>query len=225
MSPRKSGIVIPHRATWYQRLLIAGLSYVARLLMASWRCRWDKPLETAVIEGPVIFCLWHNCLSLSIATWDRFAQAKWPAKGVVALISASKDGAILTEVVANFGIKTIRGSSSRRGAQSLLEATSWLEKKHPIAITPDGPRGPCYKIQPGIIQLAQVTGRPIVAFGYHIHRKIWFKSWDRFQVPLPFSRCDFRFADPIFVPRDATNDQREELRQRLENVMMSITTD
>jgi lysophospholipid acyltransferase (LPLAT)-like uncharacterized protein len=222
---RKSGIVIPHKVNWYKALGIWALYIFMRLIMSTWRRKWVTRPIPPPIPGPVIIAMWHNRLSLSALSWDAFAQALWPSTGMCALISASKDGALMTSFVEKFGVHVVRGSSSRRGAQALLEASTWLEKKYSIAITPDGPRGPRYKAKPGAIQLAMVTGAPIIPVSYYIHHKYCFASWDRFQFPLPFSRCDMRFGPPIRVPRDATAEQQEQLRQQLEKALMDLTTD
>ena len=220
---RKSGIVVPHPLRWYQHLAVSLLSLALWAVTSSWRRRWDNQKEPEPIPGPVIFCIWHN--PLAINSYSKLAHKKWPAKGLAALISASRDGAFLAAVVEKLGIQTIRGSSSRRGAQALLEATSWLEKGFSVGITPDGPRGPRYKIQPGIIQLAQVSGRPIVPISSYVRRKYCFRSWDQFQIPYPFARCNLRYGAPIYVPRDASEAERETIRQQLEQAMMKITTD
>jgi hypothetical protein len=107
----------------------------------------------------------------------------------------------------------------------LLELTSWAERGYALAITPDGPRGPRYIVQEGVISLAQLTGLPIVPFSFYAHRKIKSKSWDGFQIPLPFSRCDMRLGEPILIPRDATDAQREESRKALENTLKAISED
>jgi lysophospholipid acyltransferase (LPLAT)-like uncharacterized protein len=141
------------------------------------------------------------------------------------MVSASGDGALLAAVLAKFGLESIRGSTSRRGPQALLEATRWLRKGYSVAITPDGPRGPSHQIQEGIIYLAQVSGRPIVPISNFTRWKIRLPSWDRFQIPLPFARCELYDNDPIWVPRDATEADREQLRSRLEESMRAITPD
>ena len=81
---------------------------------------------------------------------------------MAAMVSASKDGGFLASILECFGVQPVRGSSSRRGPQALLELTGWAERGYDLAITPDGPRGPRYVVQEGIIALAQVTGLPIV---------------------------------------------------------------
>ena len=81
------------------------------------------------------------------------------------MVSASRDGGILAGILEQFGVKPVRGSSSRRGPQALLEMTTWAERGYDLAITPDGPRGPRYKVQEGVISAAQLTGLPIVPVG------------------------------------------------------------
>jgi hypothetical protein len=149
----------------------------------------------------------------------------WQDDNIAAMISASRDGGFITDIVQRFGMQSIRGSSSRRGPQALLEATGWIEREYSVAITPDGPRGPAYRVQDGIIQLSKLTGRPIIPVSTFTHWKIRLKSWDRLQIPLPFTRCDIRFGEPIWAARDASDAQLEEIRVKLEEIMHSITYD
>src|SRR5690606_2311279 len=156
-----SGIVVPHSPGWRRRFAAAVIYGLANSLMATWRCKATH-VEIPNYTGPIIFCVWHNRLALSMIAYTRFAKRIWPSNGLAAMISASKDGGLLAEVLNKFGVQAVRGSSSRRGRQALLESTTWLEKNYHIAITPDGPRGPMYRVQDGIISLAQVSGAPIV---------------------------------------------------------------
>src|ERR1043166_3620677 len=141
------------------------------------------------------------------------------------MVSASKDGGLLTAILECFKVQPVRGSSSRRGHQALLELTTWADDGYDLAITPDGPRGPCYVVQDGIMSLAQVTGLPIIPVSYWLGWKIRANSWDRFQIPLPFSRCEIIYEKPIYIERDATSEERERKRQKLENTLRSISTD
>jgi hypothetical protein len=141
------------------------------------------------------------------------------------MVSASRDGGMLARILDHFGVQPVRGSSSRRGAQALLELTSWAERGCDLAITPDGPRGPRYRVQDGAIALAQLTGLPVVPVTYHLSWKYCLRSWDRFQVPLPFARCEWQLGNVIRVPREVTDAEREVLRQELEKAMLGITRD
>jgi lysophospholipid acyltransferase (LPLAT)-like uncharacterized protein len=80
-------------------------------------------------------------------------------------------------------------------------------------------------VQEGVMSLAQLTGLPIVPFSFYAKWKICVKSWDRFQIPLPFSYCEMRLGKAVFVPRDVTDEQRELLRQQLETELRAITRD
>jgi lysophospholipid acyltransferase (LPLAT)-like uncharacterized protein len=124
-----------------------------------------------------------------------------------------------------FGLIPARGSSSRRGAAALLDLVRHTRSGCDIAITPDGPRGPRYQAQEGIIVLAQVTGLPIVPVAYHLSWKKVLPSWDGFQIPLPFSRCEVTFGTPLQIPRDLTPEQVAALRAELESRLKAITRD
>jgi len=103
--------------------------------------------------------------------------------------------------------------------------TTWAEQGYDLAITPDGPRGPCYVVQDGVMLLAQITGFPIMPVSYHLGWKLCLRSWDRFQIPLPFSRCEMFYEKPIRVPREASDDEREAWRRKLEQVLKEISKD
>jgi lysophospholipid acyltransferase (LPLAT)-like uncharacterized protein len=223
----KSGVVVPHAPRWYQRLAATVIYFFSRTYALSLRLHWDNRSGyfTDELGGPAIYCLWHNRLALCMEAYHQQTRRRSAGKGLAALISASKDGAFLSAILERFGVQPVRGSSSRRGSQALLELTSWAERGYDLAITPDGPRGPRYIVQEGVMTLAQLTGLPIVPFAFHAHRKIRLKSWDGFQIPLPFSRCDMSLGKPIVVPRDATDVQREEIRKQLEQILKSISRD
>lgn len=223
---KAGGIVIPQKAKWHQRAGAWLIVAVVRCVAVTLRYRWNDRSGLFSPGAPVqaaIFCAWHNRLALSPkAYWSR-ANRGGAKPGVAALVSASRDGAFLSSIFESFKMQPVRGSSSRRGPQALLELTSWAERGYDLAITPDGPRGPRYVVQEGVIGLAQLTGLPIVAFSYNLDWQIRVKSWDRFIIPLPFSRCEMNAAPAIRVPREATDAEREELRQRLEAALRGIS--
>jgi lysophospholipid acyltransferase (LPLAT)-like uncharacterized protein len=154
-----------------------------------------------------------------------FARECRSKAGFAGLVSASRDGAFLAAILERFGVQPVRGSSSRRGPQALLELRTWAARGYDLAITPDGPRGPRYVVQEGVMSLAQITGLPIVPASYHLSWKIRLKSWDGFQIPLPFSRCEVFSGRIIHVPREATDAEREELRKQLETELRTISSD
>lgn len=226
-SSKRSGVVVAHTPRWHQRLAAVALFFAERLLISTLRVKWDDRagLAAGTLPGPVIFCLWHNRLALSMCVWRNYVRRHSPNNGLAALISASRDGALLAAVLERFGVQPVRGSSSRRGPQALLELTSWLERGYNLAITPDGPRGPRYDVQPGVAALGQVTGAPVIPVSYRASRKFTFRSWDRFQVPLPFSRCEIILGKPVYFPRAASDAERDVLRKQLEEALRAITPD
>ena len=224
---RKSGVVIPFKARWHERLL-AGLIYLLISgVTLTLRYKWvDRVgIKDGTHRGPYIFALWHNRLALSMAAYWKYVARFSAGKGLAAMVSASRDGGLLVAVFESFKVKPARGSSSRRGSQALRELTTWARKDYDLAITPDGPRGPKYRLQDGIISLAQITGRSIVPVTCNLGWKIHLKSWDAFQIPLPFSTCEIIFDTPVFGPRESTPEEREALRVQLENTMKSMTVD
>jgi lysophospholipid acyltransferase (LPLAT)-like uncharacterized protein len=212
MAPAHKGMVVPHTPNRLQRLVAWTVFLVERVVTSSLRCHWrdHSGLADAPDARPVIFCLWHNRLAISMIVHRRH-----PRK-LAALVSASKDGAFLAAVLGRFGVEQIRGSTSRRGPQALLELTSHAQRGYDLAVTPDGPKGPRYVVQQGVIALAQVTGLPIIPVTCNTRSKICLKSWDRFQIPLPFSRCELILNEPILVPRQADPTEREERRSELQ---------
>jgi lysophospholipid acyltransferase (LPLAT)-like uncharacterized protein len=219
-------VVVPNPPSRGQRALGWVVANGMRLLAATLRYRVNGGRGPAELpDEPVIFALWHNRLGLCMKVYESFVRPHHPHDHLAALISASKDGAFLATILQNFGVKPVRGSSSRRGAQALLELASWAERGYDLAVTPDGPRGPCYVVQEGVMALAQVTGLPIIPYSCQLGWKIQVRSWDRFQIPLPFSRYEMTFGEPLRVPRGATDVEREQLREQLGAALLAGTRD
>ena len=226
-SPKPARRLEKPRVLQWHHHAAAFLAYVAlRAFSATWRCRVHDPHGTyRDISSPVIFSQWHNRLALSMLIWSRYARPKLNGAGLVCLISASHDGGMLARVMKYFGVDAARGSSSRRGTQAFLELLSWVKRGHAVAITPDGPRGPRYQIHDGIIALAQLTGLPVIPVSVFIRPKIQLRSWDKFQIPLPFARCDIHVGVAMTVPRELTVEQRTELKNELQRRMVALTRD
>jgi lysophospholipid acyltransferase (LPLAT)-like uncharacterized protein len=139
------------------------------------------------------------------------------------LISRHRDGELLARTVGHFGFDTIRGSSSRGGGGALREMMRSLKVGKCIGFTPDGPRGPRMRVAEGIISIAKLSGVPIVPACYAISRRKVLASWDRFTVPLPFSRGIYIWAQPILIDRNAGSEATEAARLSLENTLNDIT--
>ena len=222
-----TGVVIPHRAKWHQRLAARLIWLIVRCMAATIRFRLDdrSGYFSGAPKEAIIFAVWHNRLALSLTMYERYVRRHQPDRKLACLVSASKDGGLLARVMELFCVEPVRGSSSRRGAQALRELVALGERGYDLAITPDGPRGPCYLVRDGVVATAQLTGLTIVPASYRLNWKIQLKSWDRFQIPLPFARCDITTGKVMRVPREATEAEREILRQQLEAEMRAISQD
>ena len=170
-------------------------------------------------HAPVIWVFWHN----------RMFLVPWLFHGLTAgrpgsaLTSASGDGGVIADVCAEFGINAVRGSSSRRGTEALRKLAGLVDQGHVIGITPDGPRGPRYQLNVGVIKLAQLTGAPILPVHLRFSRAVKFPTWDRFHLPLPFSEVEIEFGEWHRIPRQLTAAECETGRANLERVMIEGT--
>jgi hypothetical protein len=220
---------VPHRPTWVHRVGAWAIYLVDHALTATLRSqeldRWKNLFDPSKPPKPVIFCIWHNRLALAMWSYRRHPRKAHPRRRMAALVSASRDGAFLAAVLERFGVQPVRGSSSRRGPQALLELVTWAEQDYDLAITPDGPRGPRYVVQPGVISVAQLTGLPILPVSFWLRRKWMVNSWDRFQIPQPFTGCKICVGEVMRVPREASDSEREALRAELELRMRALGPD
>jgi len=170
------------------------------------------------LKGNYIAALWHNRLLLISFVLKRF----FPERPGAGLISASRDGDLIADLTQRFGFDVVRGSSSRMGATALLELSDVLSSGHDVLITPDGPRGPAYELGPGIIFLAQKTGRPVIPVNMEYSSCWRVKSWDRFIVPRPFAKVRVILGQPHYVAATSTREEFEAERLRLQDAMMSL---
>lgn len=173
------------------------------------------------LQEPAVFILWHNRLFCA-----AFLAKKWLKKIKMAgLVSASKDGAWLAALFKCVGVKAIRGSSSFRGSASLKEIFKAMDKGWSIAITPDGPRGPCYSMAKGVILIAQKTPRPIVLCSWR-YTKAWrLPSWDGFYLPKPFSTVEVQFQYYPHYEALVQAAQNEELEAYLQQRLLALGQD
>ena len=165
---------------------------------------------------PKICALWHNRLFIAPALFKRFFN-DLPMHG---LVSPSKDGAWLAELLSGFDIGAIRGSSKRGGQRALLEMVDAIRCNQSVTITPDGPRGPKYISKPGIATLAKETGAPIILGGIHIASGWRLHSWDQFYIPKPFSRVTIRIE--VISPKIYNDLDDNELLSLIQNTLYGL---
>jgi lysophospholipid acyltransferase (LPLAT)-like uncharacterized protein len=184
--------------------------------------RYEIDDRAGIVGRPVtencIGALWHNRLLIFPQVLRRF----FPQRHGAALISASRDGDLLTDAVQRFGYDVIRGSSSRLGASAILQLTQVLASGRDVVITPDGPRGPAYELGPGIIFLAQKSGAPVVPINLEYSRYWRLRSWDRFIIPQPFAKVRVLVNRPHHVKATTTLEEFESERLALQDAMMEL---
>ncbi len=159
--------------------------------------------------GPApILALWHG----------RILPGAWflRHRGIVVLTSQNFDGEWIARIIERFGFRTARGSSSRNARAAMRQLIRDTRSGRPAAFTLDGPRGPALVAKPGAVWLAMATGHPIVPFHIEAARFWELRSWDRGQIPKPFSRIAIVFGAPITVTRDLDEAGLEQCRLDLE---------
>src|SRR5439155_4703342 len=208
----------PRRFSPWQRiqaLLIAEISaWLIRLIGRSlrWESRGDENLESVYGAGKrAIFAFWHG--RIFPATWY------WRKRGIVVMTSQNFDGEYIARCIRKHGYGVARGSSSRGGLKALAEIARSLRRGVDVAFTVDGPRGPRYVAKMGPVLLAKRTGDPIFCFHISLQNKLQLNNWDQSQIPLPFSRALVLKSPPIYVSREADEEQIKEKVREMQAVL------
>lgn len=194
------------------------MKWCMQLIGLTCRVRWHNREaldQFTTNQQPFVLGMWHNCST--ICGWVMRDQ------GMAVMISDSRDGEYIAKLCTLFGNKTIRGSSSKGALKAMYSAIKLLYKKQPVAITPDGPRGPRYKLQGGILWLAAAGKAPVLPLHIESSRQWVLNSWDQHCFPKPFSTIHVSFGTPTTVEQTAFNDNLEELTQQVEDAMMANT--
>jgi lysophospholipid acyltransferase (LPLAT)-like uncharacterized protein len=143
-------------------------------------------------------------------------------RGIVVITSENFDGEWIARIIERFGYGTARGSTTRGGLKAMLKLVRAMAAGKPAGFTVDGPRGPARIVQPGAIWLAKETGNPVLPFHLEASSYWTAKSWDRTQVPKPFSTVALAIGEPLDVPRDATPEQLESARVEVERRLKAL---
>lgn len=204
-------ILAPYFGPFLGALMVRVLGYTLRIRIVDPHGNYQvKRTE------PYVFAFWHNRLLMMPYFYVKF----FPDRQLTVMMSKSRDGEITSGMTKYFGIHAARGSSSREGLKAFLALARKLRMEgSDVGITPDGPRGPIYSMHTGILQLAEAGGVAITPITCHYERKWVMNSWDRFQIPKPFSRCDLIFGLEVPVPKNATTEQLEEAGKKLQVIL------
>ena len=195
-----------------------GANYIRFVYATSrWQTvRGDIPKKYYNQNQPFILCFWHGRLLMMPHCWDK-------TKPIHVLISSHSDGQFLAKTVAHFGVKTIVGSTTRGGTAALRGILNALKAGECIGMTPDGPRGPRMRVSDGIVNIARLSGVPIVPASFGIARRKVLGSWDRFILAKPFSRGVIVWGEPITIDRDADDETQEATRRAVEEGLNAVT--
>lgn len=215
------------RMTRARRLLYAIVVPLGMTIIRLWwlSCRTgrivgDEHLTAALAKAPsLIPCYWHQhqlfCTRYLLQRRSRGVMPGW-------LISPSVDGELGAMMVTRIGARAIRGSSSHTGARALRDYYLALVKENvsPV-VTPDGPKGPRFKFKPGAILLAQMSGRPMLPMAYAASRA-WLIKWDKFVIPVPFSKISIAVGEPRYVARVLDAAAMEALQREMEQELLRL---
>ena len=204
--------------TFKQRITIriADIAFYSLIRIIGSTLRYESENEQYLFDIEAsghqpILAFWHNRIFAGVYYFRN--------RGIAVLTSKSMDGEYIARFISRFGFGAIRGSSSRGGVRGLVEMIRLMRAGVPMAFTVDGPRGPLYEAKSGPVMLAKKTGNPILPFITECRSYWQLKSWDRLQIPKPFSRARVIFAPPIHVPNTGGDPEIESKRLELQSAL------
>ena len=210
--------------TFRERIVIRAADlffyFLIRLIGSTlrWEDRGREHLDSIFTEGHrAIMTFWHTCIFG--ATWF------WRKRGIVVMSSQSRDGEYIASFIKRFGYGAARGSSSRGGARALAMMAECLANGLDVAFTIDGPRGPAFVAKTGAVTLARHTGHAILPFHIAARRYFSLGTWDRLQIPMPFTRAAAFIAEPIYISHEATSEEIQSKQDALQAALDRLRQD
>ncbi len=207
--------------SWWVGIKAFFVWLVARLVLGTLRVRIryrDRLARARELGRPILYAFWHG---RQLALFKANPEAR-----LAVMTSLSRDGEMQSRVCRRFGLQVVRGSSSRRGLAGLMALGRRLQAGFSVGMAVDGPRGPAFEAKSGIVVLARRSGSPIVpmtaGFGRSLELK---KAWDRFRIPLLFTRATVAYGEPILVPKRASSQQMRATTARLTASLRALTAE
>ncbi len=216
---RKAGTAKYQFSRW-EKLLLKTAPPAAAFLIRGWcrSCRVVKRINaeheilSAAENGGCVYATWHQRM---FYFFEDFGS-----RHVTMMISQSKDGEYANALANKMGFYSVRGSRSRDGKKAMHELIDLMKKGgYTAGMMADGPTGPPRVLKMGTIRIARETGKPIIPMMYGARHKIILKSWDKYIIPIPCTRIVIYHGDPVFVPRDAGDEECEQIRKQVEQTM------
>jgi lysophospholipid acyltransferase (LPLAT)-like uncharacterized protein len=214
-------IAMKLRHPWLIPILAVLGSLLIRLWMSMVRFRFDysrpgEPHPPHWRRKRFVYGFWHESLLFGVSFRTKFVNR------VTTLVSQHADGELITQICRRLGLDIVRGSTTRGGGQGLLDLVHASRRTH-VVVTPDGPRGPRRRVQPGIVYLASRCGSPLVPVGMGYTRARRANSWDRFALPWPGSTACCVIGAPISIPPDLDRRTLEQYRRLFEDRLHEVT--
>ncbi len=201
-------------------------AFIDAILLTGKTKVYDPYHSVGMIASPqksIIGICWHRRLLALFLAYRHLFGRSMPSVKSLALVSESSDGELIARIFRDAGGSCIRGSSSRRAKGALKTLLAELQGGANVLVTPDGPRGPCYSIKQSLVQIAKKSGCPILPLSGSFGRSLCFqRSWDQFQLPLPFGNFSFLIGEPLFVPALISEEEEEKYRKELQRRMMEL---
>ncbi len=166
-------------------------------------------------NGKVFYAFWHGRMLILSYSHRR--------KKIQVLISQHRDGEIIARIIQRLGFGTVRGSTTHGGFKAILQMANKSNEGYDIAITPDGPKGPGFKVQPGTVYIAQRGEVPIIPISNSAEKRWTLRSWDKFVIPKPFSRTIIIIGKPIYVPGELNGEELDLKNAELEESLNQLT--
>lgn len=204
-SPKQRFLI--HLADWGFSALITVIGKTLRYEIKDWK-NYERAHENGKIP---IYVFWHNRIFAGTYFFRN--------RGIVVITSQSFDGEYIARFIRRFGYGAVRGSSTRGGVSALVELIRATRAGLPAAFSIDGPKGPKYVAKAGACVLAKKTRNPMMPFVVETKNYWEVKSWDRLQIPKPFSRVRVFIGAPIFVSKDAGDEEIELKRLELQKTL------
>lgn len=204
--------------TFWERFIIraAGIAFYLSIRLIGATMRFEikgcENLDAVTAAGKLpILCIWHDRIFASTYYFRN--------RGIIVMSSHSFDSEYTARCIQRFGYGIVKGSSTRGGIGALVGMIRIMQQGLPTAFTVDGPKGPRYEAKMGSVLLAKKTGNPIVPFTIESLRYRTIKSWDRLQIPMPFTPACVFIGKPIYVPADVDDDELENKRIELQQAL------
>ena len=202
---------------WDKEIILFGIKKFIYFTGVTAKISWvGKEIIGELIEQsqPFIICAWHHDIYFSTWLLKDFK--------LTALISSSKDGEYINQILSGFGFRAVRGSSTRGGIGAMKQLIRCLKDGHSVAITPDGPQGPIHRVQEGIVALAKITGVPIIPWRYEANSCWNLNSWDSHKIPKPFTMIRSVVGQPLYIPKSASSSELRKYCHQLEMLMNDL---